>query len=121
MAKIAGRYPGGPRREPLVAPEDRPTPRLSTVAQIEERKARGAVRHVRKRRRKRVLVGLAGVVFAALVLGGWVGWKSHKSSEDITAEMEMDAVDGFDLENERDRILRELWKMEELERLPQSR
>ncbi len=121
MAKIAGRYPGGPRREPLVALADRPPPRLSTVAQIEERKARGAVRHVRKRRRKRVLAGLVGVVFAAIAVGGWVGWKSHKSSEDITAELETDADGGFDLENERDRILRELWKMEEMERLPQSR
>ena len=122
MAKIAGRYPGGPRREPLVAVESRPRPRLSTVNEIEERMARGAVRHRQQRRKTRVLMGLAGTVVAALAAGDWIGLKSHQSTEDITAELGAETDGGvLDLAGERDRILRELWKMEEMERLPQRR
>ncbi len=119
MARIEGRYPGGPRR-PTSASEEKEGehPRLTTVEEIEERIAEGRVRRIRRLRRRHLLVVLLTVVLLAGGIGAWLGYRSHRTSAEVAEELRRQAEQSTDLRREADRVLNELWKMEDMERAP---
>lgn len=124
MSTIRGRYPGGPSRQR--DPED-DTPRkgkvrLSSVEEIEGRAAAGSQARRTQARRKRLLVGLFLSLSAALALGGYLGFSSHRSASEIANEMEgQTEVGKSDLDRQMDRMIDEMWKSEALEKKPRIR
>lgn len=120
---IRGSYPGGPSKAGDAGDGDaarKHRPRLSRAEEIEARAQDGRRARVRRRRRRRVMVGFLVALAASGAVGFWMGMQSHRSAAEIAAEQEAaDREDAFDLHAEGDRILRELWLMEDLERARQ--
>lgn len=118
MNRIRRYYPGGPGREPRRNPSgERPV----DVATRWSRGAEQVVRARRVRRRRRLATGFALILLAAGTLGSWLGVRSHASAEEVAREAEAAAVpDTPDarIQQEADRVLQELWRMEALERSP---
>ncbi len=121
MDSIAGRYPGGPRRTGPGLQALGREPRLSTVGQIEDRLARKRVGRRRRRRKVRIVVGLVVAFSVAAIAGAVIGLQSHREARDVAAKQEAKSDKPFDFEKEKNHLLRELWKMEELERIPRGR
>lgn len=115
MARIRGSYPGGPKREGAPAgdaPERKP--RLTSVEQIEERLGRASRARTRRKRTRRVWAGLVVLVAAAGGAGFLLGIRSHRSSEELTAVRNTPPpAQAFDPSFEMNRMLLELWKMED--------
>lgn len=117
MSALDGRYPGGPRRPGREAEGGpRHDPDLSTAEEIENRSARRQMRSARRRRRRRSLIGFVLAFLVAGTAGFWLGWRSHRTSEEIAREVEERPDPEIDLTRERDAILQQLWLMEDLER-----
>ena len=121
MTRISGSYPGGPRRGAEGVGDERAegAPRIGRVEQLEERLEQASRSQVRRRRTRRVWSGLA----FALVLGGgiglYLGYRSHRSPEDLTdARNATRQSPLFDASRETNRVLLELWRMEDLEKQP---
>lgn len=115
MERIDGAYPGGPRKRD---DEDGGESRRPNLAPAEEREGRLHDRHrriVRRRRKKRILVGFLVALLVAGGLGFWMGFQANRTSEEIAAEQESGRERGFDLTRERNTILQQLWLMEDLE------
>lgn len=115
MARISGSYPGGPKREGAPA-GDVPgrKPRLTSVEQIEQRLGRASQARTRRKRTRRVWAGLVVLVAAAGGTGFFLGIRSHRSSEEITAGRNAPPPSqAFDPSFEMNRMLLELWKMED--------
>lgn len=120
MNRIEGAYPGGPRKRDGDADEgERPRSPLTRAEEIEGRLHDRRRRRVRRRRRRRLLVGLLVAVVAAGATGFWMGLQSNRTSEEIAAEEDGRPERGFDLTRERNRVLQQLWLMEDLERARQ--
>ena len=89
---------------------------LSSVAEIEARRGAGIVRTRKRQRRKRAVIGLAVSIVIAGSTGVWIGLRSHKTAEELAAEQQARAEAQFNFKRESDRLINELWKMEDLER-----
>lgn len=114
--RIHGSFPGGPRRAQYAQPLDR-TPRLERVAHLEDRVSRGRRARDQKRRLHRITLGFLLAMAAAGAIGGAVGFASHTTPEELTAEQEaLGRQDQF-ISKEVNRTLLELWKMEDVEAL----
>lgn len=118
MGQISGRYPGGPTRDrPQV---DKKAAKglddLATVEEIEARRERDTTRIRVRRRRRRMVFGVVVCVVVAGGAGIWIGLRSHRTAEEIAAERRQQAAEEFDLRRTSDRLINELWKMEDLER-----
>jgi hypothetical protein len=123
---IGGSYPGGPRRKSSPDAEtvgEQRAPgetRLDRVEDIEARRDQlGRSKH-RRQRTKRVLKGLLAALVVASGIGVFLGYRSHKSSEQITSERNAQTPpkQGFDPLFQTNRVLDELWKMEIKQRQP---
>ncbi len=115
--RIGGSYPGGPsRKEEGRAGDGGRRPDLTRAEDIEARAQDGHRARVRKRRRKRVAVGFVVAVVVAAAAGFWMGVESHRTADEIAAEEEQRQRSGFDFGAESDRLLQQLWLMEDLER-----
>jgi hypothetical protein len=120
MGQIRGSYPGGPRREgaegePAAAS---PRPRLRRVEEIEARLGRASRAREQRRRARRVWSGLVVAVAISGVVGLFLGYRSHRSSEELTAERNAPRPAGaFDPSFETNRVLLELWQMEDKQRM----
>lgn len=116
MARIRGSYPGGPKREGRSDGRDDAEarrPRLETVEQIEERVAHASRTRQRRRRARRVWAGFVVALALAAGTGFVLGIRSHRSSEQLTAERNVPRPpQAFDPSFETNRMLMELWKME---------
>ncbi len=110
---FGGIYPGGPQGEPgTQAPRRR---RYLRQQDINDRVGRHLSASRRRQRRLRLTLGF---VIASAVAGGlgWVlGRQAQATHADLTARAEAQG-DEF-LTGEVDRVLRELWRMEALERI----
>ena len=118
MTRIRGSYPGGPRRGADAVGEERPegAPRIGRVEQLEERLERASRREVRRHRTRRVWSGLALALALAGGAGLYLGYRSHRSSEDITDARNARRQRPFDASQETNRVLLELWRMEDVEK-----
>jgi hypothetical protein len=119
MARIRGSYPGGPRREGAgdeAGGEEPRAPRLETVEQIEERRGRASLAFKRQRRSRRVWIGLAVALVLAGGAGFYLGIRNHSTGEELTARrMAPRPAGAFDPSFETNRMLQQLWKMEDNE------
>lgn len=119
MDRISGSYPGGPKKRD---PDDEPSepPSFETVESVEERMRRGTAARGRVRRRRRLRIGLLVAVVVSGLGGLVVGYLSHRTTEDLTREREEERMRSFDPSSEVNRMLIELWKMEDVERAPRA-
>ena len=119
MSGITGSYPGGPRRhdsEGRTADSD--APELRGGESVERSVAGRVARGKRKRRNRRLVIGFVTSFIAAAGVGAYVGLQSKTTAEDL-AQHEMQ--EELDLSGEVDRVLNELWKMEDLDRATRRR
>ena len=112
--RIRGSYPGGPRKG-SPPPERSRAPRLSRVEEIEAGIARRSLRLSRRRKKRRLAVGL---VAALLVSGGFgllLGVRSHTTPAEIVARTRVSRKRDLDISREVNRTLLQLWQMEDLD------
>jgi hypothetical protein len=114
---ISSPYIGGPRRLP--APRTTGSePRIRTVEDLQRRlDERRSHRH-QARRSKRAAVVFAMAALLGVVIGwtsGWLSWTTpaEMAADEMEATRERDAID-----EQVDRVLSELWRMEGAERVP---
>lgn len=118
MDRINGAYPGGPRKRDDGGGDEDRRRKLDRAEEIEGRLHQRHRSAVRKRRKKRLLVGFAVAVLVAGAAGFWMGLQANRTTEEIAAEQERRPEKGFDLSSERNKVLQQLWLMEDLERAP---
>jgi hypothetical protein len=121
VARIRGSYPGGPRREDASAgPTDRSGARLERVEDIETRMGRSSKARERRRRARRVWSGFVVAIALAGGVGLYLGFTAHRSSEQLTDARQGSARAQRDSEiaRETNRVLMELWRMEDVEKQP---
>ena len=116
MAEITGAYPGGPahhqEKAGAAAP---PTEKLADGESIEALRE-GQISKLRKERRhRRVMIGLVASLIAAVGAGAYYGIRSNRVTEALARE-EMIQQGEVELNKQTDRILNELWRMEDVER-----
>ncbi len=121
MDRISGAYPGGPTRheEPGHAELDEP-PRTIRSGEDQARRAGLRGRDARLRRRRiRAVVGVSVTLLLSAAVGIYWGFSTVRASDELV-EWEVGGVNKPDAELSREvgRLIDELWKMEELERLP---
>jgi hypothetical protein len=96
---------------------DAPRPhRLESVEQIEERRGRAAHALTRQQRTRRIWIGLGLALVLAGGAGFYLGVRNHETGEDVTARrMAPKPIGAFDPSFETNRMLQQLWKMEDNE------
>jgi type VI protein secretion system component VasK len=114
--RIRGSFPGGPKRS-VSAPGRKRPPRLQRVADIEAGIARRTVELSSRRRRQRVATGFVVAMALAGGAGGWIGFASHRSAEELTAAHAASRERDLDISWQVNRTLLQLWKMEDVEAL----
>lgn len=112
--RIEGSFPGGPTRRGSDATATR-VPRLRRVRDIETSLAQSAMRRVRGRRRGRAYAGWAITLVVAFAVGIGLGLAGHRSAEDLTAEQQAARDKDRAISSEVNRVLVELWRMEDIE------
>lgn len=112
--RIEGNFPGGPTRGD---PDERPrrAPRLRRVEEIEDGVARRVLGGRRRRRGARIRAGVAIVFVLAFAVGVALGLRSHTTVEALTAEQQAARARDLGISTEVNRVLLELWKMEDIE------
>ena len=121
MDQISGAYPGGPtRHEKLGKAELDQPPRAIRSGEDLARRASLRGRDDRLRRRRlRAVAGVSATLLLSAAVGIYWGFTAVRASEDML-KSEVGGVDGprAEVSRELDRLIDELWKMEELDRLP---
>lgn len=125
MSGMGGSYPGGPRRsagdtEKIGEHRVPGAPRVARAEDIEAHITEGQRGLVRRRRNKRLLSGLLVAMLLAGGIGVFLGYRTHRTSEEITnaRNVTLEPKAGFDPTFQTNRILDELWKMEMKQRQP---
>ena len=119
MTRIRGSYPGGPRRGAEVVGQERAegAARVGRVEELEDRLGRASLRREQRRRARRVWSGLAIALALAGGVGLYLGYRTHQSSEELTdARNAVRQRSRLDASSEVNRVLLELWKMEDVEK-----
>ena len=117
MSKIAGGYPGGPpHHDPQAQGADSRGPELRGGETVEASVVRHATGRTKKLRKRRLLIGLVTFLVVGVGMGAYIGLQSRKTAEEL-AEQEAEGSE-VDIKKEADRLLNELWRMEDLERAP---
>ena len=118
MNRIQGSYPGGPRRRDATPAEgEGAARRLERVEEVEARLDRATRARERRRRSRRIWSALVLALVAAGGAGLYLGFHAHRTSEELTVERTREQQqEQLDLTRETNRLLLELWKMEDLER-----
>jgi len=112
-SRIRGSWPGGPKRDGPAQVRSGP-PRLQRVEHIEAHIAHRTVRAKRGARAKRLAWGLALSSVVALAFGWALGLRSHATLEEVTAAQPGQTL-GVDFNEEINKTLLELWKMDEVQ------
>ena len=117
MKRMRGSYPGGPRHG--VRPEQdagaAPVRPLESMEQREGRLGSGFLRRQGSRRSRRIRGGILVAIAVAALVGLQLGLYSHRTSEEITGQR-TEADRESNLSDETNRVLLELWRMEEAEK-----
>lgn len=112
--RITGSFPGGPSRQ---GEEDarRRAPHLPSVEEIEEARSRRTLRRARDRRGQwRMTVILVGMALG-FGAGAALGLATHRTPAEITSALEAERARDQQVSQEVNRVLLELWKMEDAE------
>ena len=120
MTHISGSYPGGPRRGADAVGEKRAEapPRVERLEQREERLHRASRGRNRRLRYLRVWSRLVLALALSAGFGLYFGYRTHLRSEDITAARNAARQRPVDASSEINRVMLELWKMEDVEKQP---
>ena len=119
VSTISGSYPGGPKKQTLRSKKE--SERHATIpgASDLERWARHARVEIQRRKRaRRIKVGFACALLAAGGVGGYVGLSTHTTPEQLAEEERAKVQNSSEFSDQANRLLNELWKMEDLERAP---
>lgn len=110
------RGPGGPCGEEEEPERDLGTHPIRGVSDMERRREMSRLDgRVRGRRRHAIEVVIVALTLA-LSAGAFVGFQGHETAEEIAGESVVEQGEA-DIEKEAARLLSELWKMEDLDRL----
>jgi hypothetical protein len=115
---MRGSYPGGPRRRGGgEAGRSGRTPRLHSAEELEARGGHAASRRQARHRRRRAWVILGAALALAGGAGLYLGFVSHRTSEQLSTEREAERQNEISdqINDETNRILMELWRMEDVE------
>ena len=108
MSKIEGMFPGGPRRP---GETSEPSGPLRSGEDVEARITGRALDAKARRKRRSMLIVVGAIVMLAVTGGVYMGIQARITPEQITEEQrEADELD--DLAR---KVMRELWRMEEIE------
>lgn len=117
MSGISGGYPGGPpRHDPEGQTADSDGPELRDGESVEASVADHAVRRKKKLRNRRLVIGLVTSIITAAGVGAYLGLQSRTTAEELAQETMEEEENELDPDKELDRLINELWKMEDLER-----
>ena len=109
-----GSWPGGPKRSGPKQERTRP-PRLRRVEEIEATLAARTLRRKRGSRKRHLAVGLLVSVVIAGGFGWTLGLRSHTTLEEMNAEHTAQQSRNLDISSEINRVMLELWQMEDVE------
>ena len=123
--RISGSFPGGPRKQ-VAAAERTEAPRLSRVEDLVARFTGQHLRRAQDRRRRRLLYGVLASVAISGATGVYLGLRNRTSLEEARAQMAAQQAaetggDTGELSSEVNRAMLELWKMEEVEYMRNTR
>lgn len=120
MDRISGSYPGGPKRDQLRTNDERGFSRLiPRVADLERGAQYLRRRRMHRMRRKRMMIAVGVALVVSGASGMYMGLQTHRSPEELAqAEREKARPLELDLAKEANRLMSELWKMEDLDRVP---
>ncbi len=118
LNRFSGGYPGGPRRHAEKEESGEPPGfEIRHGESIEASAMTRALSRSKRRRRRRLVIGLLTSLLLASSVGVYVGIRGNRRTAEELAQEQM--MDGRTvLEQEADRLINELWKMEGLERAP---
>jgi hypothetical protein len=118
LTRIRGRYPGGPSREGGESGDggDKPAPRLDRVEEMEAHVGRRSRARAQRRRSRRLLSGMVVAVALSAGFGVYLGLRAHRTSEQLTEERNDTRELQQDITRETNRVLLELWRMEDVEK-----
>jgi len=103
MRRLTGGYPGGPpRHDPQGQGADSDGPELRDGEAVEASSAARVTRTRKKRRNRRLLIGLVTSLMAAASVGVYFGIQNSKTVEDLTQE-QMQETGEADLERDNRR------------------
>lgn len=112
MDSIRGVFPGGPRRR---RSDEGPSRRPATLAELSVQADRRRLARRERRRARRRRTGIVLALVGSAAVGFALGHQSHASPDSLRAELESaNALDGA-VSREVNRVLLELWKMEDVE------
>ncbi len=111
-----GRYPGGPHGEGEAPERDLRTHPIRGVSDMERRRETSRLAGTTRGRRRHALQVAAIASAIALSAGAYLGFQGHETAEEIAGESVAEQGE-TDLEKEGARLLSELWKMEDLDRI----
>ena len=121
MGRIRGSYPGGPRRPGGTSEDDGDSGSrgrtLKSAQEIDARRDRSVARRRSEMKRRRVWAIFAGALLLAGGAGLYMGFRTHRTTEQLTDEREAERQGGFadQISSETNRMLMELWRMEDVE------
>lgn len=111
-----GCYPGGPRGEGAEHKRDLGARPIRGVTDVERRRAASRIGWTSRGRRWKTIQVVLVASAIALSTGAFVGFQAHESAEELAGERSERQREP-DLDKEAARLLSELWKMEDLDRL----
>ena len=121
MEQILGAYPGGPTRpDQLEQVESNEAPRALRRGEDHERRAGLRSRSERiKSRRVRVVLGVGATLIVSAAAGIYWGFSASRNSDEALerARVRVNRSE-VDVSREMDRLIEELWKMEDMDRMP---
>ncbi len=111
MSRIEGMYPGGPRRQGATS---EPHGTLRSGEDVEARIIDDLVDAKARRKRRSIFIALGAFGLLAVTGGIYIGLQAHVTAEELV-ERERVEAEASDIDKTVQKVLDELWRMEELE------
>lgn len=119
VSTISGSYPGGPKKPTLRSKKESERHAvIPGVSDLEQWARRAKVATQRRNRARRIKIGFACALLAAGGLGSYVGLSTHTTPEQLAEEERSKVRVPGELSDQANRLINELWKMEDMERAP---